>query len=161
MLTLTPPPVDYLSCWKRRFTLIQGSVDTKEKVGGGGSVVWQWCLWWWREVEAQTPNSLDLDARAKRQGFCWPGMSHYFVPMMWYPDHLRMLSSLVKVEFAHGGCHMILPSSCYRKCVSGEERKWVMLVRCVAPWAVLNFYLTTLFIVISFCCFHQLGILGN
>lgn len=26
--------------------------------------------------------------------------------MIWFPDHLRTLSSLVKVEFAHGGCRM-------------------------------------------------------
>lgn len=58
---------------------------------------------------------------------------------MGLPDQLRMLSSLVNVELAHGGSHEPLPSS---RCVQGEGgvrgetgNVLVMLVRCVA-WAL-------------------------
>lgn len=69
---------------------------------------------------------LEMDARARCQGFFWPRMSHWseFVcgwwifPIVWKCCHHWLMLSL----FIGGVSHEILPSSCYRKCSGGRSK---------------------------------------
>lgn len=72
--------------------------------------------------------------------------------MMGLPDRLRMLSLLANVELAHGrGCHIRSCNVAVMGSVTVGRKEGCEL----GVWlgAAFNYYLTSIFVVISFCCF--------